>query len=75
MTVDRSLKSRSKMTRGRNVLKREERLVAMALEERWEPGKSVFGLPKVRVLDAKSVQLPFHTVFGDDDKAENKDAE
>ena len=73
MTVDRSLKSKSKMTRGRNVLKREERLVAMALEERWEPGKSVFGLPKVRVLDAKSVQLPFHTIFGE--SSESKDAE
>ena len=48
MSIDRSLKSADALTRHRNVLTREERLVVLAEDEKWEEGKdSVFGLPKV----------------------------
>ena len=48
MSLDRSLKVQSGLTRSRNVLTRSERLVALKDEERWDENKSVFGLPKVR---------------------------
>jgi small basic protein (TIGR04137 family) len=48
MSVDRSLKSRSALSRHRNVLTRAERLEILNDEGRWEEQKdSVFGLPKV----------------------------
>ena len=48
MSIDRSLKTADSLTRHRNVLTREERLAALAEDEKWEEGKdSVFGLPKV----------------------------
>jgi small basic protein (TIGR04137 family) len=47
MSLDRSLKSANSLVRHRNVLKRGERLDKLRDEERWEEGKSVFGLPKV----------------------------
>ncbi|MBN1436850.1 MAG: small basic protein [Sedimentisphaerales bacterium] len=48
MSIDRSLKSADSLSRHRNVLTREERLLALADEDKWEEGKdSVFGLPKV----------------------------
>jgi small basic protein (TIGR04137 family) len=48
MSLDRSLKVQAGLTRSRNVLTRSERLVTLKDEERWDPSKSVFGLPKVR---------------------------
>ena len=50
MSLDKSLRTSSKLTRKRNVLSREERIGKLAEEERWEEGHSVFGLPKVKVL-------------------------
>jgi small basic protein (TIGR04137 family) len=47
MSLDRSLKSANSLVRHRNVLNRAERLEKLKDEERWEDGKSVFGLPKV----------------------------
>jgi small basic protein (TIGR04137 family) len=48
MSVDRSLKSRSALSRHRNVLTRAERLDILNDEGRWDEQKdSVFGLPKV----------------------------
>jgi len=47
MSVDRSLKTAGALTRHRNVLTRAERIKKLAEEERWDEGKSVFGLPKV----------------------------
>ena len=48
MSVDRSLKSSSTLTRHRNVLTRAERLIALEEDGRWEEdSNSVFGLPKV----------------------------
>jgi small basic protein (TIGR04137 family) len=48
MSLDRSLKVQSGLTRSRNVLTRSERLTVLKDEERWDESKSVFGLPKVR---------------------------
>lgn len=48
MSVDRSLKSSSTLTRHRNVLTRAERLSALEEDGRWgEDSTSIFGLPKV----------------------------
>ena len=48
MSVDRSLKSSSTLSRHRNVLTRAERLESLLDDGLWEEGKdSIFGLPKV----------------------------
>ena len=53
MSVHKSLKSKSALTRPRSVLTRFERLAKLEDEERWEEGKSVFGLPKVKTARPK----------------------
>ena len=52
MTIDKSLKSKSRLARSRNVLKREERIAQLQFEENWKDGQSPYGLPKVRVVKA-----------------------
>jgi small basic protein (TIGR04137 family) len=48
MSIDRTLKSSSALTRHRNVLTRAERIEKLADDGRWdEEDNSVFGLPKV----------------------------
>lgn len=47
MSIHRSLKTNSALERHRNVLSRSERLQILKDQEKWEEGKSVFGLPKV----------------------------
>jgi small basic protein (TIGR04137 family) len=47
MSLDRSLKGANALIRHRNVLTRDERLLKLSEEERWNESKSVFGLPKV----------------------------
>ena len=49
MAVDKSLKTKGQLLRRRNVLSREERLLMLEQEGRWQPGESIFGLPKVSV--------------------------
>ena len=49
MSVDKSLKSKATMRRQRNVLTRGERVIELKEQNRWKEGRSVFGLPKVRV--------------------------
>jgi small basic protein (TIGR04137 family) len=53
VSVHRSLKRSDRLQRQRSVLTRTERLEALAAEERWNEGDSVFGLPKVRVFKTK----------------------
>jgi small basic protein (TIGR04137 family) len=48
MSIHRSLKTSGKGTAERNVWTRMERLLALKKVGRWEEGKSVLGLPKVR---------------------------
>ena len=48
MSLDRSLKVRSALTRHRNVLTRAERVEVLTDAERWkEQADSVYALPKV----------------------------
>ena len=48
MSIHRSLKIKSALLRSRNVWTRIERLEALKENAEWEPGKSVYGLRKVR---------------------------
>ena len=50
MTIDPSLRVRTGSIQNRNVLTRAERLQKLKDSERWTEGKSVYGLPKVRVM-------------------------
>ena len=50
MTMDKSLRTRKGMARARGVLNRAERLAKLTEAERWKPGDSPLGLPKVRVF-------------------------
>lgn len=54
MSVDRTLHMKSGMTSKRNVLKRDERLVILSDEGRWEEQQGVMGLPKTRVRHSKA---------------------
>lgn len=47
MSMDRSLKSRSSLTRHRNVLTRAERIERLKELGRWTEDTKVMGLPKV----------------------------
>ena len=53
MSLHKSLVSRAALERHRNVLTRTERIKKLREEEKWEEGRSVFGLPKVRNLKIK----------------------
>lgn len=66
MTIDKSLKRRGRLSRTRNVLKRGERIAHLQFEERWQDGRSPFGLPKVRVVK---------TVVGKKKKKKEKEEE
>ena len=50
MSIDKSLRRKNTLARARNVLTRGERIKVLQREERWQDGRSPFGLPKVRVL-------------------------
>lgn len=53
MTIDKSLRSRTRLQRFRSVLNRAERIDVLRDKDVWEEGQSIFGLPKVRVRRAK----------------------
>ena len=48
MSIDKSLKKAGGLTRSRNVLTRAERLIILQEDERWDPAKGVFNLPKTK---------------------------
>jgi small basic protein (TIGR04137 family) len=50
MTIDKSLKRKGRLSRSRNVLKRDERIEQMKREEKWVDGQSPLGLAKTRVI-------------------------
>jgi len=50
MSIDKSLKRRASLVRQRSVLTRMERINILKEQDRWEEGRSPFGLPKVRVV-------------------------
>ncbi|MDR4508345.1 MAG: small basic protein [Candidatus Brocadiaceae bacterium] len=53
MSVDKSLKTKGKLTRPRNVFTRVERISILKEEGRWSPADSVFGIPKVKTGKVK----------------------
>src|SRR6516165_5588258 len=50
MSIDKSLRRKNQLVRARNVLTRGERIKTLMDEERWQVGRSPFGLPKVKVV-------------------------
>ncbi len=50
MSIDKSLRRKNQLQRARNVLTRGERINKLISEERWQEGRSPYGLPKVKVL-------------------------
>jgi small basic protein (TIGR04137 family) len=53
MSIDKSLISKSKLVRQRNVLTRPERIKHLTDEGLWDEEKSVYGLPKVKIMKIK----------------------
>ena len=53
MSIHKSLLAGERLRRQRNVLTRWERITKLKEEERWPESRSVFGLPKVKVVHAK----------------------
>ncbi len=54
MSIHKSLATKGKLVRTRNVLKRAERIMELEKAGKWLPEEnSPFGLPKVRVLKVK----------------------
>ena len=53
MSIDKSLISKSKLVRQRNVLTRPERIKYLMDEGLWDEKKSVYGLPKVKIIKLK----------------------
>jgi len=54
VSIHRSLTSRSKLKRQRNVLTRSERVEKLADEGRWQEGDPIFGLPTTKIVKVKS---------------------
>ena len=53
MSIDKSLITKSKLVRQRNVLTRPERIKFLTDEGLWDEKKSVYGLPKVKIKKLK----------------------
>ncbi len=53
MSIDKSLVTKGKLVRHRNVLTRPERIKFLTEEGLWDEKKSVYGLPKVKTLKVK----------------------
>jgi len=54
VSIHKSLVSKNKLKRQRNVLTRSERLEKLNDEGKWHEGDSVFGLPTTRVIKVKT---------------------
>jgi small basic protein (TIGR04137 family) len=50
MSIDKSLRRKNSLERARNVLTRGERIKTLMDDERWQEGRSPYGLPKVKVV-------------------------
>ena len=48
MSLDKSLKKAGSLARARNVLTRPERLALLQEDDRWQPEKGVYNLPKTK---------------------------
>jgi len=59
MTIHKSLRVRTSLTRARNVWKRVERVIKLEEDGKYADGRSVFGLPKVKTrVKVKSTKVP-----------------
>ena len=70
MTIDKSLKIKAGSAKTRNVLTRPERLKKLIADDRWQPGDSVYGIPKVRVT---KISLKKKKKVKTEDEEEGKD--
>jgi small basic protein (TIGR04137 family) len=50
MSIDKSLRRKNQLQRARSVLTRAERIKTLQDQEKWQDGRTPFGLPKVRVV-------------------------
>jgi small basic protein (TIGR04137 family) len=50
MSIDKSLRRKNSLQRARSVLTRGERIKQLKDQEKWQEGRSPFGLPKVKVV-------------------------
>lgn len=48
MSIDKSLKKGGGLSGSRNVLTRPERLALLQEDEKWQPEKGVYNLPKTK---------------------------
>lgn len=48
MSIDKSLRRKDSLQRARSVLTRGERILKLKELEKWQDGRSPFGLPKVK---------------------------
>jgi small basic protein (TIGR04137 family) len=48
MSLDKSLKKAGSLARARNVLTRAERLALLQEDDKWNPEKGVYNLPKTK---------------------------
>jgi len=53
MSVHKSLKLKNTLERTRNVFTRAERIQLMKERNKWQPGMSIYGIPKTRVRFTK----------------------
>ena len=53
MSIHKSLVSGDRLRRERNVLTRWERIEKLRLEQKWDDERSVYSLPKVKVVRFK----------------------
>jgi len=53
MSTHKSLRSKARLIRRRNVLTRMERVRLLEEQEKWKEGQSVFGLPKIKIKHSK----------------------
>ena len=75
MSMDKSLISKGKLKRQRNVLTRAERIDRLVEEERWQEGESVFGLAKVRSIVHKRSKKKSETPAEGAEEAEGTSGE
>ncbi|MBT3881299.1 MAG: small basic protein [Candidatus Scalindua sp.] len=69
MSIDKSLVAKSKLVRQRNVLTRPERIKFLTDEGLWDEKKSVYGLPKVKIMKLKRKAKVKKAAEATDDKA------
>jgi small basic protein (TIGR04137 family) len=59
MAIHKSLKTKGKLSRHRNVLSRRERVEILRKDGKWQEGESVFGLAKVKhIKEKRKVKAP-----------------